>query len=345
MSDVPASAHDARPLPQMSAPLEQRVFELSPVGALATAFGIFAVLMASFELAAAIAQYPLADQLKLSPQEGLWPAFILSLLVSVALGMQRYVRLKDIEDDAVLSHIFPCDFYEVGGTDLASRPYLRWAGVGGLIFGGVLALFVVPKSVQQQHMALLVWFVAVMAILAAMFARGAVMSRMATRAFSERVDRFLKVDLLRIDELSVIGRGSARAALIWLSVAAIICLFFASGHAPVLVIVTVLLSAGMALWIFYRSIERVHRKILATKRAELDRIRREIASLGLKASDDHTAAAKLHGLIAYETRIASVREWPFDQSTLLRVGVYVLIPAVPSLGQALVRYFVEHVHS
>ena len=58
-----------------------------------------------------------------------------------------------------------------------------------------------------------------------------------------------------------------------------------------------------------------------------------------QATHDHTAASRLHGLLAYETRIEHVHEWPFDQLTLLRVASYVLIPASPALGQLAMRYF------
>ena len=58
--------------------------------------------------------------------------------------------------------------------------------------------------------------------------------------------------------------------------------------------------------------------------------------------DDDRAAAQLHGMLAYEKRISDAPEWPFDQSTLVRVGAYILIPTVPWFGQAIVQYFVEH---
>ena len=51
--------------------------------------------------------------------------------------------------------------------------------------------------------------------------------------------------------------------------------------------------------------------------------------------------APLHGLLAYEKRIADVQEWPFDQWTLIRVSAYILIPAVPSIGQFFVKFFME----
>jgi hypothetical protein len=58
-------------------------------------------------------------------------------------------------------------------------------------------------------------------------------------------------------------------------------------------------------------------------------------------TDDH-AATRLHGLLAYEKRITEAPEWPFDQTTLLRVGASTLILTVPWFGQAIAAYVVDH---
>ena len=92
---------------------------------------------------------------------------------------------------------------------------------------------------------------------------------------------------------------------------------------------------------FVRPMERVHYKIRAAKSAELERIRGEIDRVRPAASADPDAAIRLQGLLAYETRIAAAPEWPFDQTTLFRVGASALILAVPWFGQALAGYVIE----
>ncbi|HEY5048814.1 MAG TPA: hypothetical protein VII49_12425 [Rhizomicrobium sp.] len=339
MSDLPAVAAPAyAPSPAI---FEQMLFELSPAGTVVTAIGIFVVLLGSFEALAAATHYPLADQLSFSPQEGAWPAAILSLLVAVGLGMQRYARLKDVEDAPALARIIPCNTTEMG-NEPALRSRIRWAGAGGAVLGVAFGILAVPAHVRSDNPTMFLWFAAAMGLAGAMFARGAVMTKAGARRFALRIDRDLKIDLLRVDQLSIIGRSSARTALIWVSVAAVVSLFFVSGHAPGLVIVTVVFSAAMAFWTFFRSLERVHRRIVSAKRDELDRLRHAIADSRLQAVHDHAAAARLHGLLAYEGRIERVHEWPFDQLTLLRVGAYVLIPALPALGQAALRVLSEH---
>jgi hypothetical protein len=342
MSDLPATAGSASRPP---APLfEQWLFEHSRLGTFGTSAAIFLVLLGSFEGAALASHYSLADQLTFRPQEGAWPAVILSLLAAVALGMQRYVRLKDTEDGPALARLIGCDAQVMAVDTDAARTRLRRATLIGAIIGAAISYLAVPDDAQSHHLGVFLWFGFIMALLGAMFARGTTMTRIATRNFTERIDRDLKIDLLRVDELSIIGRSGARASLIWLCVAAVISLFFVSGQAAALVIATIVISAGMAAWLFYRSLTHVHMMIRQAKRDELERLRRAITEQRTQAVHDHAAAARLQGLLAYEARIEKVHEWPFDQLTLLRVSTYVLIPATPALGQLAMKYFTDHMH-
>jgi hypothetical protein len=93
---------------------------------------------------------------------------------------------------------------------------------------------------------------------------------------------------------------------------------------------------------FVRPLERVHHKIRAAKACELERVRGEIDQVRLAASADSQAAIRLQGLLAYEARIEAAPEWPFDQTTLFRVGASALILTVPWFGQAVAGYAIEH---
>ncbi|MGD0191930.1 MAG: hypothetical protein ABSD74_14410 [Rhizomicrobium sp.] len=337
MTDLPvmpgAASSGAAPF------LEQQLFDRSPLGTFGTAAVLFLVCLGSFEALALFAGYPLSDQLSLRPSEGAWPAMILSLLLAVALGMQRYTRLKDMKDTPALDQLMACDARQFAVDRPDARRRVRNAAWIGMVAGLGLSFVSVPSGVLEKHLALFLWFAAIQILLGAMFSRGIVLSRIASRGFAERIDRDLKVDLLRVDDLSLIARSSARVALVWLCVAAVISLFFVNGGASWTVISIIVLSGGMAFWIFFRPLQHVHKRIREAKRAELDRLRKAIAEQREQATHDHTAASRLHGLLAYETRIEHVHEWPFDQLTLLRVASYVLIPASPALGQIAMRYF------
>jgi hypothetical protein len=147
---------------------------------------------------------------------------------------------------------------------------------------------------------------------------------------------------LYADRLAVIGRQSARNALVWFVNAAVVCLFFIGGDVGPTTVLMVVGCAGMGLWIFLSPMTGVHHRIRAAKSLELDRVRDEIAEASRRAAGDTDAAVRLSGLIAYEARIQAVRDWPFDQSTLIRVAAYVLIPTIPWVGEAIVSTAVQH---
>ncbi len=52
---------------------------------------------------------------------------------------------------------------------------------------------------------------------------------------------------------------------------------------------------------------------------------------------------RLTDLLAYRTQVESTPEWPFDSSTLLRFGIYLLIPVASMVGGALVERVVDMV--
>jgi hypothetical protein len=114
-----------------------------------------------------------------------------------------------------------------------------------------------------------------------------------------------------------------------------VCLYFVGGDPGLSTVLILILCTGLGLWIFLHPMAGVRHRIHAAKAAELDRVRDEIALASREEAQDLHAAARLPGLIAYEARIHAVREWPFDQSTLIRVAAYVLIPAIPWFGQAI----------
>jgi hypothetical protein len=215
------------------------------------------------------------------------------------------------------------------------------ANIVGVPAGIVLAFATVPSNFPTHYPALFAWNVAINMLLSVLFVRGVIMTMQGGRAFARMIEHDLQIDLLHVDKLAVIGRHSARNALIWFTVAAIACLFFVGGGFDTTIIVILAACAGMGLWIFLRPMEHVHRRIRAEKAVELDRLRNEIGRIRDEAARDPAAAARLQGLLAYEARIQAVHEWPFDQTTLVRVAAYVLIPAIPWFGEAFVGDLIQ----
>jgi hypothetical protein len=336
----------AAPLPAERRIFEQMLYAASPFGTLVTTLLIFLGLVGSFAIALAIDRYPpfIHTGAGWSLNGGVWPAFTLAVLVTVALGMQRYARNRDFADNAALCAVIPNCRQEHWMYDAAGLRRLRITTIVGALFGAVPSLVLVPRGLFAEKPAMFIWFLVVNAFTCALFARGIVHSARATETWARSIDSSLIVDLLRIDSLNVIGRHGARSALIWFSVAGAILLFFVGNNMNDLTLAILLLAAAMGIWIFIRPMERVHQRIRAAKHVELESIRRAIQDACARAPHDAAAAARLQGLLAYEARIEHVREWPFDQPTAIRVAAYILIPAIPWFGQAIAGSFIANLH-
>ncbi len=333
-----------------NAPFEQQIYRRSPVGGLATTAILFVVLFGSFFAIATLEHFATivqtANGFAFSPMA--WTALVLSLLNCAALGMQRYAGLREVADTPAFARIL------TGGTQSAAAvtslaPHdikLLRATIIGVCAGLVISLVIRISMSRQGHAmppGVYVWFVSVTTFLNVLFVRGVELTRVAGRNYAMLLNAELKIDLLRTDTLAVLGRSAARFALIWFVVSAVGCLFFVGGDLNWLTGALIVSCAAMGIGMFASIMLRIHRQIKGVKDAELEHIRRQIDILRAAMHEDATAAARLHGMLAYEKRISDAPEWPFDQSTLVRVGASALILAVPWFGQAVAQYFVDHI--
>lgn len=311
--------------------LEHRLFVWSPLGIAPTAAVIFVLAAGSFFLLAALVHYPV-----LAPNGFLAaravPAIAISLLLAVSLGMRRYVDLRQESDAVALSAIVSPGM--AGGMPRSvPAAQLVPASIAGAALGVAVTLLSVGGL--GVYPAVYAWFAAFDLALGILFGRGVLLTMRNGRMLKEIIDHGLKIELLHADRLAVIGRQCARNALVWCAIAAVVCLFFVSGDSghttwPILGV-----CIGIGVWIFLQPMFGVHHRLRAEKTRELDRIRDEIVRAGEEEARDPRAANCLPGLIALEARIQAVREWPFDQTTLIRVAAYVLIPTIPWFGQAI----------
>jgi hypothetical protein len=331
--------------------LEQRIFGWSPLGTLPTAAILFAGLYGLYLLAGMIAGVSTIEWTghSFTFHNGAWSAFVLSLLIAAALGMQRYTRLKDATDQEPFAAIFS------GGAATAARlasyapidVQLGRATVVGVALGLIGSFFILQgqRDALVHAPGVIVWFVIAVTLSAILFARGTELTRKSSTAFEVTLRNELDIDLLRVDRLAVIGRSTARASLVWFVVSAIACLCFIDGNINLPSIAIMLVCAAMGIVIFLRVILRVHHKIVEAKAVELEHLRCGIEQARQNLRADPLAAARAQGLLAYEARIAAAPEWPFDQTTLVRVGASTLIVTVPWFGQALAGYMVDHFSS
>jgi hypothetical protein len=330
-------------------PLEQRIYAHSPLGLLSTTAVVFTVLFGSFLLVATAEHVVILQRLGSGfvLSNAAWPALVLSLLSCTALAMQRYVRLAEANDAASYGRIL------TGGMASAMEvtrlspldARLGRATLIGLATGVVISVIVRFSEFREGHIIppmTMIWFGAATTLLTVLFARGVEQTRAGTRAYARTLNAELKIDLLRTDTLAVLGRSAARSSLIWFVISAVAFLFFAGGDLNWLTILLIAACAGMGIGMFVSIMSRIHRQIVAAKATELEHVRCQIDAMRAAMTTNDHAATRLHGLLAYEKRISDAPEWPFDQTTLMRVGASALIVTVPWFGQAIVQYLVEH---
>jgi hypothetical protein len=328
---------------------EQQIFARSPFGTLFTALGLFLFFAGMFALATLAAGVPFAiiggDGLVLP--EDTRSALVLSLLIATALGVQRNARVKDMEE-AVRNAAFlrsgtAANYFGSGPGDISRR--LSIASALGVVAGLGASVAMNKHGSLREPWTLpptFYWFTLSTTFLCVLFTRGLELTRTGARASRMFIEKELVIDLLRIDRLSMVGRSAARVASIWFSVSAVSCLFFVGGIGLPAVIALLVVSLAMGIGIFVLIMENVHRRIKATKTAELERVRGQIDAVCHDAHASAESAAKLQGLIAYEGRIAAAPEWPFDQTTAMRLGASALILTVPWFGQAVAQSLIEH---
>jgi len=335
--------------PNQNANVEQKVYDFSPLGTVATSSVILVALILSYCLVAWVTSAPPIHitSNRIRAHDDLRFATLLSLIIATSLAMARFVRLGDRRDLDAIRAVF-------GGGEASLIEFAKPVPEGGHLERATLIgvlVGVIACLTNETHgvagvlagSATALWFSLVITLLSVLFVRGIELTRVRRRLYRRLIDSNLEIELLRIDRLSVIGRAAARQAVSWFVVSAVGCLLLVGG-AFSLVNLTILLACfAMGGWIFVSMMLRVHEKITATKSVELDRLFSQIAPLREKAIVDTDSALRLHTLLEYEKRIADAPEWPFDQTTLVRVAASALILTTPWFGQAIAGYFVERI--
>lgn len=162
-----------------------------------------------------------------------------------------------------------------------------------------------------------------------------------TVAESARLSRLLEgievLDVLDLDPYRPLIRQGLTNALLVVGVVSVLSLLAVeSRYWPLLVIfwIAFIAIAWLGLMLPLRSIRK---KIRAAKEQELDwcRQRLQIARDALKSGA--ASEQPIAEIMAYRDLVGNIRNWPFDNPTLVRFTLYLLIPLGSWLGGALVE--------
>jgi hypothetical protein len=192
----------------------------------------------------------------------------------------------------------------------------------------------------------LAWSLLLTVVLFGLMGRMTLASIQVSRIFAELGRRRVRLRLLDPGSLEPFARRGLRSASYW---------FIGSGIAMLLLVdatlrglIAAVIAATLALGVVSLLLPSrgIHEQLRETKRAELARVRQAIERRSNELFDPEDAAAdeqrpSLPALLAWEARIESVREWPFDTPTLVRFALFLLIPLGSWLGGAMVERVVD----
>jgi hypothetical protein len=165
------------------------------------------------------------------------------------------------------------------------------------------------------------------------------------QAFSQLGERLDADELLNRASLAPFGRRAHRGVLLWMSLVAFYSLLFVGGWAADPATWVLIGIAVFAFTAFLLPMLGAHRRLRAVKRAESKRVRAAVAALQPKlltpGSRGELARGHVADLIAWESRVESLREWPLSTPTVLRFALYVSLGLGSWVGAALVERLLE----
>jgi hypothetical protein len=153
------------------------------------------------------------------------------------------------------------------------------------------------------------------------------------------------IDVLNLEELYVIGRSGLEGALAWFITIAIAAFLILPevGSGLWVVVPIFVINAGVGLAFLLVPARKVRNLIRDVKGAELARLAPLVSQVRDDTLSGASAPGRLSDLLVYKIQVESTAEWPFDSSTLLRFGLYLLIPIGSMVGGALVERVVNWV--
>jgi hypothetical protein len=295
---------------------------------------------------------PLCAEGGLAPAEGLATGFVTAALIGYTMAAGRYLNasiLGDIYESAGQSRevVAQLDDMAVFSTAL---PVLRRSRVAGMV-GASIALVVLETTGEPllgrvgvfADPELFEWLVLV-PLLFFLLARAAFNTAMGTGELNRSTihPRSLGVDLLDLRPVYAQGRIGLRMALVWVVGSTISSLYVFEPRVASSVLSFLVAGAAVAIFALLFPARRLHRAIRAAKLREMDRLRDELRRVRDEVVQHQVdQSGRLADLLGYWSYLENLREWPFDNPTLTRFLLYLLIPLGSWLGGALVERLVS----
>lgn len=279
----------------------------------------------------------------------IWTLAVNAALLGVILAGQAHLYLGAQSDLRGLRPLLPDDegefqqlLVDVPNLSTATRWVLAILGVAG----GV-AVATLDPTLREIHGHLSVADPRYLMFLLQNVLFGAFGTRLfateihLTRAYARLGER-VEIDLFDQSLLLIFARKGLRSVVVWVLVSTAFSMFWvldSAGQANILLPFGVLILVSVAL---IAPTSGVHRRIVASKNAELTRVTNAIreeraASLAPRRPDAAAEDARLSNLIHYSEFVKSIREWPIDLSIVARSLLLLVLGAGSWLGGAVVE--------
>ncbi len=148
------------------------------------------------------------------------------------------------------------------------------------------------------------------------------------------------LELLDLGPLSPFVQQGIKSALLTVIVLTLTAhLAIAPGNTIIGSTLFMLIWGGLTLMVFTLPVRGIHDRIRREKQSQLERVRAEIwaAKEVVLRQEDKGSSGRLSALLDLENRLERVRAWPYDASSWLKFGLYMLLGLGSWLGAAAVE--------
>jgi len=153
------------------------------------------------------------------------------------------------------------------------------------------------------------------------------------------------IDLFHEEPRKAFARSGMRVALAWTGGSGISLMLLLDSPLSYLVTSILLLAMGMGVLSLYLSCRGIRHAVRVEKARCLSKIQRSLAvemNVFIAAiAPPMTPSPSLAALVAAESRIEAVAEWPLDSALARRFGLILLVPLLSWTGGALVERMVD----
>ncbi len=276
---------------------------------------------------------------------------VVAVLIAFFLATERYIDRCSPLDLRRLQPLTCCSREELARIVEEQRAPHRRRLRQAQAIGALLGLALVPATMGDPSLLLrplawdarMLWGMVTSAVLLALVGRAAYETVVDGRVLGRITREITEIDLLDPRALEPIARQGLRRAFLWAgggTIASLLALDAQRLWPPLAVLAVTLCLATLA---FLEPARSLRARLREAKQGELTRVRSEIGrvkEIALRPGGG-AESARLPALLAYETRIEAVREWPFDTPTLARFAVLALLATGSWLGAAVTKRILD----